>query len=139
MSKITWDGSLSVGVSLIDEQHKAWIEHLRNVEIAIESRRGMQQIVSTLDFLADYTLFHFSTEEKYMSQTGYPDMANHKARHEELKSTLDGLIEDFKEDGVTEKLGEAIGTFLGNWLKDHIRNVDLAFAGFLKEKKIQLA
>ena len=138
MSKIKWDESLSVGVSLIDEQHKAWIERLRNVEIAIESGRGMQQIVGTLDFLVDYTQFHFSTEEKYMSQTGYPDMENHRARHKDLKETLDGLVEDFREDGVTEKLGEAIGTFLSNWLREHIRNVDLAFAAYLKEKRVQL-
>ena len=139
MSNIQWDESLSVGVGLIDEQHRKWIERLHEVESAIKSRRGMQQVVSTLDFLSEYTLFHFSTEEKYMLQTGYPELENHRAKHEELKKTLGNLIEDFKEDGITEKISEAVGTFLGNWLKDHIRVVDQVFAAFLKEKKIQLS
>ena len=138
MSKINWDESLSTGVALIDEQHKKWIGHIRNVQAAIEARRGMPQIASTLDFLINYTQFHFSTEEKSMSETGYPALENHRAKHEELKGTLDTLIEDFKEDGVTEKLSGAIGTFLVNWLRNHIRDVDQAFAAFLKEKKIHL-
>jgi len=138
MSGINWDESLSIGVELIDDQHKKWIGHIRNVQAAIEARRGMPQIASTLDFLINYTQFHFSTEEKSMSETGYPALENHRAKHEELKGTLDNLIEDFKEDGVTEKLSEAIGTFLVNWLRNHIRDVDQAFAAFLKEKKIHL-
>jgi hemerythrin len=139
MSNIQWGESLSVGVGLIDEQHRKWIERLNEVESAIKARRGMQQIVSTLDFLSEYTRFHFSTEEQYMVQTGYPELENHMAKHEELRKTLGNLIEDFKEDGITEKISEAVGTFLGNWLKDHIRVVDQVFAAFLKEKKIQLA
>jgi len=138
MGKIQWDESLLIGVELIDEQHKKWIEHIHNVQDAIEARRGMPQIASTLDFLINYTEFHFSTEEKSMSETGYSELENHRAKHEELKGTLDNLIEDFREDGVTEKLSEAIGTFLGNWLRNHIRVVDQAFAAFLKEKRIQL-
>jgi len=138
MSKIKWDESLSVGVKLIDEQHKKWIEHLHDVQAAIETRRGMPQVANTLDFLVNYTQFHFSTEEKSMSETGYSELENHRAKHEELKSTLDDLVEDFRQEGVTEKLSEAIGTFLGNWLRNHIRVVDQAFAAFLKEKRIQL-
>ncbi|MGB6410933.1 MAG: bacteriohemerythrin [Candidatus Deferrimicrobiaceae bacterium] len=138
MGKIKWDESLSIGVALIDEQHKKWIEHLGNVQSAIEDHRGMPHVANTLDFLVDYTQFHFSTEEKYMSETGYSELENHRAKHEELKGTLDDLIEDFRDDGVTEKINRAIGTFLGNWLRDHIRVVDQAFAAFLKEKRIQL-
>ena len=138
MSKIKWDESLSIGVELIDEQHKKWIEYIHNVQAAIEAHRGMTQVSNTLDFLVEYTQFHFSTEEKSMAETGYSELENHRAKHEELKSTLDDLVEDFRQEGVTEKLSEAIGTFLGNWLRNHIRVVDQAFAAFLKEKRIQL-
>ncbi len=138
MSRMEWDESLSVGVELIDEQHKKWIGHLCSVQAAIEDLRGMPQIANTLDFLVDYTRFHFSTEERYMSETGYSGLGDHRAEHEELKGTLDDLVEDFRQEGVTEKLSQATGTFLGNWLRNHIRVVDQAFAAFLKEKKIRL-
>ncbi len=138
MSRMIWDESLSTGVALIDEQHKQWIEHLHGVQAALDARQGMPQVASTLDFLANYTQFHFATEEKSMSETGYPGLDSHRAIHEELKGTMDSLIEDFREEGVTAKLSDAIGTFLGNWLRDHIRVVDQAFAAFLKEKNIHL-
>ena len=138
MSKMTWDENLSIGVALIDEQHKKWIERLGNVQSAIEDYRGMPHVANALDFLVDYTQFHFLTEEKSMSETGYSGLENHRSKHEELKSTLDDLVEDFRDYGVTEKLSQAIGTFLGNWLRDHIKVVDQAFAAFLKEKKIRL-
>ncbi len=138
MSRMKWDESLLIGVGTIDEQHKQWIERLGDVQVAIEEIRGMPQIANTLDFLVDYTRFHFSTEEKFMSDTGYPGLEDHRAKHEELQGTLDSLVEDFRDDGVTEKLSRATGTFLGNWLRDHIRVVDQAFAAFLKEKRIEL-
>jgi hemerythrin len=138
MNKMKWDESLSIGVELIDEQHKKWIERLGDVQSAIEDHRGMPHVANALDFLVDYTRFHFSTEEKYMSGTGYSELENHRAKHDELKDTLDDLIRDFRDYGVTEKLSRAIGTFLDNWLRDHIQVVDQAFAAFLKEKKIQL-
>lgn len=139
MSKMEWDESLSIGVEAIDEQHKTWIDHLGNVQAAIEDHRGMPHVSNTLDFLVDYTRFHFATEEKYMSETGYSELENHRAKHDELKATLDELLVDFRDEGVTEKLSRAIGTLLGNWLRDHIRVVDQAFAAFLKEKNIRLA
>lgn len=138
MSKMQWDESLSIGVGVIDEQHQKWIERLGDVQVAIEDHRGMPHVANTLDFLVDYTRFHFSEEEKYMSETGYSELGNHRAKHKELQGTLDDLIVDFRDYGVTEKLSRAIGTFLGNWLRDHIRVVDQAFAAYLKEKKIQL-
>ena len=138
MSEMKWDDSLSIGVELIDEQHREWIERLGNVKSAIEEHRGMLHVANALDFLVDYTRFHFSTEEKYMAETGYSEFDNHRAKHDELKDTLGDLIADFRDYGVTEKLSRAIGTFLGNWLRDHIRVVDQAFAAFLKEKKIHL-
>lgn len=73
-----------------------------------------------------------------MSETGYTGLETHRAKHDELKDTLDDLIVDFRDYGVTEKLSRAIGTFLNNWLRDHIRDVDKAFAAFLKEKNIRL-
>lgn len=138
MSQMVWNDSLLIGVEKIDEQHKTWIERLRDAQAAIEEIRGMPHISNALDFLVDYTRFHFSAEEKYMTETGYPGLEDHRAKHEELKSTLDHLIEEFRDYGVHEKLSQAVGTFLSNWLRDHIRDVDQKFAAYLNEKNIRL-
>jgi hemerythrin len=139
MQKMQWNDELSIGIELIDSQHQQWIEHFNNMVEAIEAGTGEANIVRTLDFLVDYTNHHFSTEEKHMTSSEYPGLEHHRSKHEELTGTLGNLVEDFKEEGATHILVEAIDTFLGNWLADHIREVDMKFGDFLKEKGITIA
>ena len=136
MGKMQWQDSLSVGIELIDNLHKQWIEHFNNAAQAVAFEKSQAQIAKTLGFLIDYTEVHFSTEEKHMSQNGYPGLQDHKAKHDELRSTLANLVRDYEEEGVSPKLSEAIDTFLGNWLIKHIQEVDMKFGAFVREKKI---
>jgi len=134
MTEIKWDDSLSVGIKLIDEQHKMLIQRIKNLSDAVDSSRGLEQIMKTLDFMLDYTEFHFSTEEKHMKEQGYRGFEGHKKQHEEFVSTLDQMVEDFEEDGATEALSTSINTYLINWLIKHIKSVDRKFGEFLQEK-----
>jgi len=138
MNKMEWNDGLSVGIALIDEQHKTWIKHLNDLAAAFDSRLGIEHIAKTLAFLVDYTYFHFSTEEKHMTANNYPGLAAHRLKHNKLKATLKNLIEDFEEEGATQALVEAIDTFLGNWLLNHIEEVDRAFGTFLRDNEITI-
>ena len=135
MKRIQWNNSLSVGIEQIDNQHKKWMEHFNNAAEAIEAKQTPTQISKTLGFLMDYTEVHFSTEEKYMTELGYAGLQEHKAKHDQLRSTLTSLVKDFEDEGVTSKLAEAIDSFLGNWLIQHIHEIDKKFAAFAKKAK----
>jgi len=136
--KVQWDDSLSVKIRLVDEQHKALIGRINDLADAVEGSLGIGEISKTLDYLVDYTDFHFSTEIKHMTELGYPDLERHGQFHDEFVRTLNDLVEDFQEEGATEPLSEAINTFLGNWLINHIKTVDVEFGRFLGEKGIEL-
>lgn len=138
MKMIQWNGSLTVGVELIDEQHKMLIQRLNNMSKAIESKQGPGEISKTLSFLIEYTHFHFSVEEKHMKANNYPGLEHHLTQHEEFRSTLANLEKEFEEEGATQILADSIDTFLVNWLIKHISEVDLAFGTFLKEKGIKI-
>lgn len=139
MGKIQWDESLSIGVPPIDEQHKTWIKCLADVSAAVELVQGPQRIAEALGFLLDYTNTHFATEEKAMADHQYAGLADHRAKHEQLRKTLADLEEEYKEDGATHILAESIGKFMATWLVTHIKEVDLKFGSFLREKGIVLA
>lgn len=139
MAKVEWESSLSVGIELIDAQHKQWIEHLNDVGAAVEEHHGPDRITDALSFLIGYTKTHFDTEEKVMAEHDYPDLAAHRAKHESMKDTLADLVRDFEEEGATHELANAIDTMLVSWLKRHIRTVDHLLADFLKEKGISPA
>ena len=134
MTEIEWDDSLSVGVDLIDEQHKMLIQRIKDLSDAVNSSRGAGQIGKTLGFMIDYTEFHFSTEEKHMTELGYPGFDIHKQQHEEFKTTLNDMVTEFEEDGATAQLSEGVNTYLINWLIKHIKSIDTKFGEFLQEK-----
>lgn len=138
MKKITWSDDLSVGVDLIDKQHKMLIKRLNDMSEAIEDVKGPTEIARTLEFLIEYTDYHFSTETEHMRRTGFPGLADHLKKHDEFTSTLADLEEEFREDGATHMLAESLDTFLVNWLVKHISSVDVEFGKFLGEKGITL-
>jgi len=138
MGKVIWSNSLSIDVGLIDDQHKLWIEKLNKVSDAIEKHEGPHQIAQTLGFLIDYTKLHFETEEKHMTAHNYPDLPAHRKMHMNLNDTLNELVQDYDEEGATHMLADYLNNFLSNWLVDHIKEVDLKFGTFLKEKGITL-
>ncbi|MHC4648653.1 MAG: bacteriohemerythrin [Planctomycetota bacterium] len=139
MAKIKWDDSLSVGIDLIDEQHKMLIQRLCDLSRAIEMTQGPAEIARTLDFMIDYTDFHFSTEEKHMTEYNYPGFNEQKAQHDQFKGLLKHLVEDFEEEGATRALATSINVFLANWLVNHIKGTDVRFGKFLTEKGLVIS
>ena len=138
MKEIRWTSDLSVGIGLIDEQHKMLIKHLNDLSQSLESGQGPEKIVNTLIFLIHYTNFHFSAEEKHMAANGYPELVNHKKMHEGFKTTLNNLEEDLLEEGATQLLADSIDTLLVMWLFEHISTIDVWFGKFLKEKGVSI-
>ena len=139
MEEVRWDDSLSVGIDLIDEQHKMLIQRLIDLTNAVKRYQGGPKVMKTLDFLIEYTDFHFSTEEKNMIKFNYPGLDDHKTKHEEFKVTLSHLLEDFEDEGGTVSLATAINTFMFDWLVKHIKDVDLRFGEFLTEEGLVMS
>lgn len=139
MNAVNWDDSLSVGVEVIDEQHKALIQKLNDTSAAVAVGEGERQTAQALEFLIDYTDYHFSTEERHMERVRYPGIVTHKALHAEFKQTLAELEQDFREEGSTKRLADAVHTLLMTWLVKHIQNVDQQFANFLEASDEKVA
>ncbi|VGO14608.1 Bacteriohemerythrin [Pontiella desulfatans] len=139
MNEVKWTDDLSVGVGLIDDQHKELIQHLNNLTKAVEEQHGPNEVPDTLSFLIDYTDLHFSMEERNMEAHGYPAFEAHKAKHDEFKAILADMESEFRDDGPTAILAESIDTLLINWLLKHIRVLDVEFGAFLKSNGLALS
>lgn len=138
MAKSLLHDGLSVGVPLIDEQHKMLLGHLAEYSEAVEAHHGPSEIAGTLDFLVGYMDFHFKTEEKHMRANEYSAMEPHVREHEKFTTTLAGFAEDFQEEGATTSLADAVNTLLINLFLKHIETFDVAFGTFLKGKGVLL-
>lgn len=134
MSKIEWDESLSVGVDIIDDQHKMLIQKLKDLSEAFESGLEQNKMLKTIDFMIEYTDFHFSEEEKLMEENGYPGLEDQQKQHKEFKDTLNYMLEDYQDEGPTKALATSINVFLLNWLVNHIKGSDAKIGEFLSQK-----
>jgi hemerythrin len=138
VDRVQWSDDLSVGVPLIDSQHRMLIGRINELSDAIRNYMGGGEVAKTLDFLMDYTNFHFATEERHMRGLQYPGLEEHLAKHAEFKETLRNLGSDFEEEGATTGLADSIDRLLGHWFVEHIRHIDQKLGDFLEEKGIIL-
>jgi len=138
LTGLVWEDRFSVGIALIDEQHKLLIQRVNDLAKAIELKQSVGEIVRVLGFLIEYTNFHFSTEEKHMKANHYPGLNYQKSQHGEFKRTLNHLMEDFEEEGATQALADSINVFLTNWLVSHFQDVDMEFGKFLRDQGLSI-
>lgn len=133
MDFITWDQSFSVGVKLIDEQHKKLFEMINKLhntvkKIEIMEAEPLENII--LD-LAAYVDFHFKTEEKYFVKFGYEKTAEHTAQHNFYEEKVKDFKRQYEEKG--ESVGEDILVFLEDWIKSHIKVKDKEYTKCFNE------
>ena len=78
MPAIEWNNDLSVGVDLIDSDHKTLIDLINLVADSIEAGQSAKTIGDVVQLLYEYTEFHFIREEVLMEACGYSDLDNHR-------------------------------------------------------------
>ena len=106
---IEFDDNLITKNELIDSQHKELIDRIKQFVDSCETGAGKVKAIQMLDYLTEYTNFHFSAEEKLQEDVGYPGLKEHKAKHEEFKQNLKELEEFLEEsEGPTDAFVEQV-------------------------------
>ena len=125
-----WTPNLSVGVALIDEQHKMLFEKADKLFEAGKNRQAKEYIGELLDFLEDYTKTHFSDEENYMRSINYPGYADQKKAHDSFTSRLAKLQSDYKASGGDLLVILNANQLVYEWLMQHISHMDKKLGEF---------
>lgn len=135
MALITWGPNLAVGVKEIDDQHQKLVQLANDLNDAMNQGKGNEVIAKTLKELVQYTIYHFSTEERLMDQHKYSQSAEHKKQHKDLVQTVKTLVA--KLDKGDAALTTEVMNFLREWLTKHILHTDKAFARELNAKGVK--
>ena len=131
--KIVFDESLYTGNELIDSEHKELISRVNKLVESCEQGTEKMTAIKTLDFLMDYTEYHFTDEEKLQKEVGYDQLDAHHAKHEEFKQSISELREMLEEEeGPSEAFVSAVNKNITDWLVNHIQKWDKAIADFIK-------
>lgn len=123
--------NLITGNELIDSQHEELIGRINKLLDSCESSDARLTAVKTLDFLSDYTVFHFDAEENLQKEIEYPGYEQHKAQHEAFKKTISELEEMLTEDeGPSPAFVEKVEENVIKWFYTHIEGFDRSVAEY---------
>jgi hemerythrin len=131
---IEWTVDLSVGIAEIDEQHKELFKRINQLLEACNQGKGKETVGQTIEFLGNYVLEHFGSEEAQMIKYNYPDYSQHKAYHTEFIKSFSELKAKFEADGPGSHIVIMTNRVVVGWLNSHIRNVDKLFGAYLQTK-----
>ena len=121
-----FDESLVTGNEMIDSQHKELIAKINSLVESCEKDGGKVAAIKMLDYLAEYTEFHFNAEEKLQEEIEYPGIEEHKKQHQELYRVVDELH---------EMLEEQVNRNVIQWLYKHIKGFDRSVAEYKNLRK----
>lgn len=129
MALINWTTQYETGISLIDAQHKTLVDTANNLHDAMKNGKGKEVVETTLNFLVDYTVKHFTSEEELMKKNNYPDFVNHKVVHDKFVAQ----VIDMKGKYLSGKLLPMdLSSALSDWLRNHILGTDKKYIPYLK-------
>ncbi len=131
MPLIEWNDSYSVNIKELDEQHKKWIEIINNLHKALVSNNpdDMEKITAqSLDAMLEYILMHLAYEERHMEKIGFPELKEHRKKHQELIFMIQGYNIELKRGFLI--LNRELMDLLTDWLENHILNEDQKYAQY---------
>ncbi|MCI8584374.1 MAG: hemerythrin family protein [Lachnospiraceae bacterium] len=127
-----FDESLVTGNEMIDGQHKELIGKINKLVDCCEQSSGKLEAIKMLDYLSDYTEFHFGAEEKLQEEISYPGLEEHKKQHAAFVKAVSELHEMLEEEeGPTDAFVEAVNKNVIDWLYKHIKGFDCSVASYV--------
>jgi hemerythrin len=132
---VEWNTKYSVGIKLIDEQHKKLIEMTNTLYKGClgGEEAARTYFMETIQEAVDYVKYHFSTEEKLMAKVNYPSLADHRKQHESfvLKILMD--VKNFRDGQKFVPI--LFVRFLNDWVLSHIAVMDKQYAKYILQLK----
>ncbi len=129
---LTWDESYSVGISVLDEDHKRLLNLINQLQTAAHYHTSDEYEQEAFDTLIDYTKNHFRREEELMEKHQFPGLQAHRLQHQEMIGEVDRLVSAYQKD--RDATIEGAISYLQTWLLRHINGTDKEYSAFLREK-----
>lgn len=127
---MTWSERMSVGVSLLDSDHKTLIGLINHLQRSIGDAEEYAAVGSTLAALDEYAAHHFAREEKMLETCRYPLLERHQGTHGEFGGKVRELRERYDHDQTSVRARDCL-SFLNSWLIDHICTSDMNYRSWV--------
>lgn len=124
-----WDDGLLIGVPLCDEHHQHLFALFNKTHDEFAAQSSSQDIAALFRELIDYAAYHFTIEERLMTQSDFPGREEHIKEHRNFSRRVEEMHQAHCHG--QEHLNREVLTFLANWITTHIRKLDARFGRFM--------
>lgn len=124
--RVEWDESLSLGIPDIDAGHQLFISLVNELNQAIVSRLGMEEIGKRMHAILEEAASEFAHEEAQFKQWDYPGAAEHSQMHVQMALAIKEVMGRV-ERGCTEYELIETGLAVKAVLIDHLLIEDTKF------------
>jgi hemerythrin len=135
MASMMWHESYSVGVKILDQQHKGLMDLVNQLSDLDPNVVSKGEIFSTLNALVKYAQMHFDTEELLMAKFKYPKLTEHQAEHTTFTTDVFKLAEKLEKNDPN--IQRKIVDFIKIWYVSHILKTDREYKDFFKANGVE--
>ena len=135
IKKFPWNDSIATGDPVLDLQHKQFFWVLLDFAEALEQKNGAKELKKLLIFLKYYGEWHFGSEEKAVACFNCPMASENIDAHNLYMQTINSLLDQIRDDGVSEGLANYAYQALTDWLVNHIMKIDKMNAKYVNSYK----
>ncbi len=135
MVLLTWRKNKSVGVKVLDAQHRGMMRILNELHAAAMKGRVGEVAGPLLSQVSCTAREHFSTEEELMEQTRYPGLVEHRAKHQALLAKAAEFLARHDQGDVTSYV--QLLYFVRDWFRDHLRHEDKKYTVWMNEHGVE--
>ncbi len=134
---LEWNDKYSVGISIIDEQHKKLFSIINRTIHAKEHTDDIEELKEVLEEMTEYALEHFETEEAYMIMFNYPESEYeyHNEEHYDFITKTTGYFNRVVSGDY--HISNELLVYLKQWLVNHIQVTDRQYIDCFKRNGLK--
>jgi len=122
MNMIEWREEFSIGLPEVDQEHRALIATINQLQAQATSGASAQMIAERLGDIHAGIAAHFALEERRMVTLGYDQYIVHKLDHERLLDEILDIQDGVQASGRYDP--DRLGETLSRWFGEHFRTHD---------------
>lgn len=130
MTQLIWTKeAFGTGCDEVDTQHIELFKRINAVLAALESGGKGADVAGLIKSMAEYTVSHFTCEEKIMDERNCVAACANKNAHAYFLKEFTRLTTQFKTTGVTPGFVTEFTRMVTSWLRSHIQTIDTNLKG----------
>ena len=135
--EIRWSDFLSVGIPEIDDEHRAFVGRVNDLNQAIVELEDKTTVERLMAMMLIEATSHFRNEVRLLKARQYPQAADHARKHEELIDQFTRLSGQFRE-GELRFVWAMKGLRVKQLLVDHLLQEDMKFKEYFAKQTKEL-